>query len=177
MSDWTVTWVACWSSLSPQRAKAIESYLHDKLEGGLKQGELDHVVEQLAQAWDSKTNGSSPGIGILIKTIKANRARARGIDTSEPYEYRQLRANIKTTDPGGLARWDIVCECHSKCGLDWAIRLEQVAMASGGFVIPYWATPESHYHTMQTIKPMAEAGIDDVSESLNHGEDCRKRTQ
>jgi hypothetical protein len=135
MTNWQVTWQACFGAISAARVDAIEHYIGAKIEGGLKSGELDEAVESLATAWDAKQMGNSPGIGLLILTIKNQRKRARGIDTSEPYEITQRKRAVTSMPVDGLMRWNAVCDTDE----DYRHRVIDACMRSGGFVIPYWA--------------------------------------
>jgi hypothetical protein len=135
MTKWSITWAACFGALATTRADSIEHYIDAKLDGGLKAGELDAVVGQLADRWNPKENGASPGIGLLIQSIRNARKQAAGIDTSEPYDVTMARRAIRTLPVDGLARWDAICAVNQ----DYRGRVIKDAMQSGGLTVPWWA--------------------------------------
>jgi hypothetical protein len=152
MTNWITIWHACWGALSKDRADAIEVYLADKLDG-IKGGELTSVVEALASTWDAEKSGRAPTIGMLIWAIKQARLKARGIDTSEPFEVRQVRMAISHMPSDDLQRWNACCLDHlpfAKCGQKHS--LVRWAMQHGGLTVPWWA-PENIPHTSRQPKP------------------------
>ena len=135
MIKWNITWQACFGAISAARVDSIDHYISGKLEGGLRDGELDEAVEVLAAQWNAKEQGNSPGIGMLIVTIRNKRKRDRGIDTTEPYEVTQAKRAVQSMPVAGLMRWNTVCEIAA----DFRGRVIDACMRSGGFVIPYWS--------------------------------------
>ena len=126
MTPWRVTWHACFGSLSQTRADAIEVMLGDKLKDGLKPGEMDKAVNAIAEAWDFKTSGNSPGIGMLYKAINNARKVERGINIEEPYELTQAKRMVRNLNPQELDRWDLICSMVSLGdGNRWAYDLER----------------------------------------------------
>jgi hypothetical protein len=151
MSHWSVTWTACFATISAPRITAIEAYLGEKVDK-LQGTEIDQAVEGLAVNWDSKVQGSAPGIGLLISVIKGNRKRKAGIDMSEPYDVRVMRERCQGMPLQGLSRWNLICEAHDRFGSDNAMRIINACIKRDGLTIPWW-TASSVPHTKQESKP------------------------
>ena len=108
---------------------------------------MDKAVAVLCDTWpqDSKAN---PRITAICRTIRELRLKARGIDTSKPFEVRQAEAILhRTTEDDSLTRWDLICgisdmRSNGKHHIDWAPHLFRYAIANGGLTIPYWAATE-----------------------------------
>ena len=145
---WWVTWTACFGTITKQRSDAIEVYVASKV-GGFMPGrdELGEVVENLAMNWDYKTQGSSPGIGMLIKTIRISRKVARGINIEEPYAYTVAKNAMKDMATDTLDRWDLICgllHAGGESGTRWCEALENHAYLNGGFTLPWWVDHKIH---------------------------------
>jgi hypothetical protein len=151
-TDWITIWHACWGPLSAERANAIEQYLAGKVEG-MKAGELQETIERLADTWDQEKSGRAPNIGLLIWSIKQGRLRARGIDTSEPFEVRQVRMAIQNMPVDDLQRWNAVClDAIDDAKNEWKTSLARWAVMHGGLLLPWWA-PSDIPHTAKQEKP------------------------
>lgn len=173
MSKWTITWMACFSTISKARIESIEAYIEAKIEG-LKPSELDDAVEQLALGWNAKEQGQAPGIGLLIKTIKGNRLRAIGIDASEPYEYTQMKREVARLPTNTLERWEVICKAAMIGGHDakWGFALERYAAKEGGFTLPWWVAHSMHpLAKWQMPKP---TGVDSWTDALRKAGEARQ---
>jgi len=157
MSNWVVTWNACFGALSGNRADAMEVYISDKLEG-LKTGELDKAIEQMA----SDPMGKAPSIPSLISLIREMRKRARGINVDEPYDVTQARRQIAQMPLEGLERWDLICKVHEDHRGFFTSNVITEAINHGGLTIPWWANPHRVRHTRQEQKPPGVKGMVDL---------------
>jgi hypothetical protein len=169
MTPWHITWQACFGSISANRVDAIESYVGGKVTGGLQPGELDAVIEQLAERWNPKEHGSAPGIGLLISSIKQARLRAQGIDTEEPYEVAQARRAIQHMPTTDLSRWNAICDMAGRYH-QWLDRLIAWARHTGGLIVPWWA-PETIKGTGRLERP---AGARTAGEVIEAAEDWQR---
>jgi hypothetical protein len=157
MSKWVVTWNACFGALSANRADAMEVYINDKL-NGLQSGEMDKAIEQVANALD----GKAPSVPMIIAIIQEQRKRARGIDTTEPYDVTESRRNIARMPVEGLDRWDAVCNVHCRHKGLYTKRAIDTALREGGLTIPWWANADMIRHTHQEPKPPGVTGMRDL---------------
>jgi hypothetical protein len=159
--DWNITWTACFGAISAARISAIESYVAEKCLG-LAAGELNDVVEQLAENWNAKEMGSAPGIGMLIKGIRGKRLIAKGIDITEPYEFTTAKRQLRNMPSNTLDRWDLICSMVSiGNGHDaqWAFKLAQYAAKNGGYTLPWWVDYDCHKTAQwQMDKPVGVTG-------------------
>jgi hypothetical protein len=166
MSHWSVTWTACFATISAPRVSAIETYLAEKVEN-LAGEEINQAVESLACNWDSKVMGAAPGIGLLISTIKGGRKRKAGIDMSEPYDVMVLRKRCLFLPLKGLSRWDLICEAQLSHGSDNAHKIIKACVIQDGLTIPWW-TPATIPHTIREDKPRGVASwVDCMSDAVN----------
>ena len=176
MSHWSVTWTACFATISATRVQAIETHLAEKIDK-LQGTEIDQAVEGLAANWDSKAQGSAPGIGMLISVIKGNRKRKAGIDTSEPYDVMVMRKRCLFLPMQGLSRWNLICEAHDLYGTDNAMRIVNACMSQDGLTIPWWAAGTVP-HTVQEPKPQGIVSwADCMSDAVQAREDVRVNEQ
>jgi len=148
---WMTTWIACFESLSANRAESIEAYVSTKCEG-LKDGEFERAVNLLAENWNPKEQGKAPGIGLLIATIRGQRKRDRGINIDEPYEYTQAKRLLRSMRSDTIDRWDLICSmCELGSGNHWARELEKYAESNGGFVVPWWVDGGQHSMALRQL--------------------------
>jgi hypothetical protein len=157
-SNWVVTWNACFGALSKQRADSIEVFINNKVGGDLSGQEMDLAIERIA----NDPNGKAPSVPSIIAFIQEARKRARGIDTSEPYEVTKTRRSIVNMEIVGLDRWDTICNLHDKYHGQFTSRAISDAMNSGGLTIPWWANANNIRHTAQEPKPKGVTSMRDL---------------
>lgn len=158
MSNWVVTWNACFGALSKQRADSIEVFINDKIGGNLSGQEMDLAIERIA----NDPNGKAPSVPSIIAFIQEARKRARGIDTSEPYEVTQVRRSIVNMAVSGLDRWDAICDLHDKYHGQFTAKAISDAMNNGGLTLPWWANANNIRHTAQEPKPKGITSMVDM---------------